>query len=95
MKMALIGPFENAKELSKADETAMTMETSHYSHSAKTKQSDELARTLNQKAAESCTRNALLCINPLKLQAKRPAFLSNPLPPFCPSSCFLKHILYL
>lgn len=88
-EMALIGPFENAKEFSKADETAVTVETSHYSHSAKTKQSDALARTLNQKAAESsCTRNALLCINPLKLQAKRPAFLSNPSPRFCPSSCF-------
>lgn len=61
-EMALIGPLENAKELSKADEQRMTMETSHYSHSAKNKQSDELAKTLNQKAAESsCTHNALVC----------------------------------
>lgn len=61
-EMALIGPFENAEELSKTDEPTMTMETSHYSHSAKTKQSNELAKTLNQKEAEpSCTRNALLC----------------------------------
>lgn len=61
-EMALIGPFENGKELSKADEPTMTMGTSHYSHSAKNKQSNELAKTLHQKAAESsCTRNALLC----------------------------------
>lgn len=60
--MALIGPFENAEELSKTDEPTMTMETSHYSHSPTNKQSNELAKTLNQKAAEpSCTRNALLC----------------------------------
>lgn len=60
--MDLIGPFENAEELSKTDEPTMTMETSHYSHSAKNKQSNELAKTLNQKAAEpSCIRNALLC----------------------------------
>lgn len=61
-KMALIGLFENAKELSRTDDPTMTMETSHYSHSAKNKQSDELAKTLNQKEAEpSGTRNALLC----------------------------------
>lgn len=61
-EMALIGPFEKAKEWSKADEPTMTMETSHYSHSAKNRQSDDLAKTLNKKAAESsCTRNVLLC----------------------------------
>ena len=61
-EMALIGPFENAEELNITDEPTMTMETSHYSHSADNKQSDELAKTLNQKAAEpSCTRNAFLC----------------------------------
>lgn len=61
-EMALIGPFESAKELSKSDEPTMTMETSHCSHSAKNKKSDESAKTLNQKAAESsCTHNALLC----------------------------------
>lgn len=45
-EMALIGPFENAEELSKTDEPT-TMETSHYSHSSKTKKSNELAKTLN------------------------------------------------
>lgn len=60
--VALIGPFENAEELSKTDEPTMTVETSHYSHSPKNKQSNELAKTLNQKAAEpSCTLNARLC----------------------------------
>lgn len=56
-EIALIGPFENAKVLSKADEPTMTMETSHYSHSAKNKQSDELAKT----AESSCTCNVFLC----------------------------------
>lgn len=61
-EMALIGPFENAKELSKADEPTMTTETNHSSHSAKNKWSDELAKTLNKKAAESsCICNALCC----------------------------------
>lgn len=64
-EMALIGLFENAKELNRTDDPTMTMERSHYSHSAKNKQSDELAKTLNQKEAEpSGTRNALLCQNP-------------------------------
>jgi len=64
-EMALIGPFENAEELSKTDEPVMTMETSHYSYSAKNKQSKESAKTLNQEAAEpSCTHSALLCETP-------------------------------
>lgn len=82
---ALIGPFENAKELSKADEPTMTMETSHYSHSAKNKQSDELAK----KQLNLLVPTMLLCV---KIHSScKPRDLPScptPQPPFCPSNCF-------
>lgn len=92
-EMALIGLFENAKELNKTDESTTNMEMSHYSRWANKQANKWAAQNAGLNTKNPCLSLSLYpqyssVSKPILATGQENCLPAQALPPFCLSECF-------